>query len=193
MPGSSDRELPNTFTAAQAEQSGLSRRGLASLQHAGEVERIGHGLFRRTSAPLVDLDLVEIAVKAHQPTLCLVSALARHDLTDQIPARHDIAVPRGQWQPKVSAPVRWHKFDPVTFDVGRTEITVDGDYTMGLYDAPRSIIDAFRMRTTLGPDVANEALRRWLRQGGQANLLLRHVKSFPRTRTAVLTALQILL
>ena len=193
MPGPPESELPNTFTAAQAGQRGLSRRVLASLQQEGEVERIGHGLFRRTSAPLVDLDLVEIAVRAHAPTLCLVSALARHGLTDQIPAKHDVAVPRGQWQPKVSAQVRWHRFNPATFDVGRTEITVDGDHTIGLYDAPRSIIDAFRMRTTIGPDVANEALRRWLREGGQPSLLLRHVNSFPRTRTAVLSALQVLL
>lgn len=38
---------------------------------------------------------------------------------------------------------------------------------MHVYSAPRTIVDAYRMRAMLGPDVANEALRRWLRKGGQ--------------------------
>lgn len=184
--------LPTTFTAAQAQRGGLTRRGLVSLQQTGAVERIGRGIYRRSAAPLVDEDLLEIAVKTHRPTLCLISALARHELTDQIPSHHDVAVPRGEWRPTVSTAVRWHRFDPTTFDVGRTEIAVDADYVIGLYDAPRSIIDAFRLRHTIGPDVANEALRRWLRAGGQPTELLRYTKSFPPARSAVLNALQIL-
>jgi len=102
-------------------------------------------------------------------------------------------VPRGEWRPTVSAAVRWHKFDRATFDVGRTEIAVDAEYKIGLYDAPRSIIDAFRLRHTIGPDVANEALRRWLRSGGRPTELLRYTQSFPPARPAILNALQILL
>ena len=185
--------LPATFTAAQAQQSGLTRRGLTSLQQDGAIERVGRGVYRRSDAPLVDEDLLQIAVKAHQPTLCLVSALTRHGLTDQIPAKYDVAVPRGEWQPVLSASVRWHKFDRATFDVGRTEITVDPEYKIGLYDAPRSIIDAFRLRHTIGTDVSNEALRRWLRSGGRPAELLRYAKSFPHARPAILNALQILL
>ena len=185
--------LPITFTAAQAQQGGLTRRHLTDLQHEGAIDRIARGLYRRSTAPPVDEDLLEIAVKTHLPTLCLISALARHDLTDQIPTRHDVAVPRGQWRPTVSAAVRWHKFDRATFDVGRTEIAVDSEYMIGLYDAPRSIIDAFRLRHTIGPDVANKALRRWLRAGGRPAELLRYTQSFPAARPAILNALQILL
>jgi hypothetical protein len=77
--------------------------------------------------------------------------------------------------------------------MGRTEIAVDAEYKIGLYDAPRSIIDAFRLRHTIGPDVANEALRRWLRSGGRPTELLRYTQSFPPARPAILNALQILL
>ena len=185
--------LPITFTAAQAQQGGLTRRHLTDLQHEGAIDRIARGLYRRSTAPPVDEDLLEIAVKTHRPTLCLISALARHDLTDQIPSAHDVAVPRGEWQPTVAARVRWHKFDKATYDVGRTDVAVDAEYRIGLYDAPRSIIDTFRLRHTIGPDVPNEALRRWLRSGGQPATLLRYAKSFPHARPAILNALQILL
>ena len=93
----------------------------------------------------------EVAARAHQPTLCLVSALARHELTDVIPPVHDVAIPRGAWQPVVSLPVLWHKFALATFEVGRTTIPLDDVYAIGLYDALCTIIDAFRLRHAVGP------------------------------------------
>jgi hypothetical protein len=63
----------------------------------------------------------------------------------------------------------------------------------GLYDAPRAISDVFRLRHAAGPDIANEALRRWLRNGGKPADLMRLTKSFPGARPALLHALQVLL
>jgi predicted transcriptional regulator of viral defense system len=171
----------------------VSRHGLQRLKSAGAIERIGRGLYRRTDEEPADYDLIEIAAKAHHPTLCLLSALARHELTDIIPAAHDIAIPRGTWQPVVSAPVHWHRFDPVTFDEGRMEIRLDDAYPLGLYDASRSIIDAFRLPRAVGPEITYEALRRWLRQGGKPADLMRLTQSFPAARTSLLHALQVLL
>ena len=188
-----EAKLPATFTFAEAEDHGLSRRRLQRLQATGAVERIGRGLYRRTDEEPVDYDLIEVAAKARQPTLCLLSALARHELTDVIPPVHDIAIPRGAWQPVVSAPVKWHKFAPATFAVGRTTIRLDDTYAIGLYDAPRTIIDAFRLRHAAGPDIANEALRRWLRNGGKPADLMRLTTIFPGAKPALLHTLQVLL
>lgn len=188
-----DFSLPGTFTAAEAAINGLSRRRLALMLAEGRVERIGRGLYRRTDEEPFDDNLVEIAVKAHKPTLCLVSALARHELTDINPDAHDVALPRGDWQPRISAPVRWHSFDVGTFGIGRDEIPVDSAHSVGLYNAPRSIVDVFRLRHEVGPDIANEALRRWLRHGGEPAELLRLTNSFPSAKSAVLHALQVLL
>jgi len=188
----SGADLPDAFTAADAERSGVSRRALERMLVTGSVERVSRGLYRRTDVEPVDYDLLEVAVKAHRPTLCLISALARHELTDIIPSVHDIAVPRGVWQPLVSAPVRWHKFDVSTFDIGRDEVRVDDTHALGLYDAPRSIVDAYRLRHDVGPEVANEALRRWLRHGGKPADLMRMTKFFPAAKPTVLNALQVL-
>lgn len=188
-----DYDLPGTFTAAEAATRGVSRRGLERMLIEGTVERIGWGLYRRANAEPVDHDLVEIAVKARRATLCLVSALARHELTDIIPAVHDVALPRGVWQPRVSAPVRWHSFDAGTFDIGREEIPVADACAIGVYNAPRSIVDTFRLRREVGLEIANEALRRWLRHGGEPAELIRMSNSFPLARSAVLHSLQVLL
>lgn len=184
--------LPATFTSAEAAQLGLSRRRLQALQEDGAIERIGRGIYRRTDAEIADLDLIEIAIKAPHATLCLTSALGHHDLTDTIPSTIDIALPRGEWQPVTSAPVTWHKFATETFDIGRTTHRIDSEHEIGLYDAPRTIIDAFRLRHILGDDMAYEALRRWLRQRGQPAELMEMARQFPKAFPALLQALRVL-
>lgn len=185
--------LPATFTNADAAEHGVTRRALRRMLSDGRIERIGHGFYRRTDAEPTDYDLAEIAAKAPQATLCLLSALARHELTDVIPSEHDVALPRGTWPPRLSAPVHWHLFAPATFDIGREKLPVDDTHALGVYDAPRSIVDAYRLRREIGPDIANEALRRWLRRGGQPSGLMKVASSFPAARPAILNALQVLL
>jgi len=184
--------LPATFTSAEAAHLGLSRRRLLALQEEGTIERISRGIYRRTDAEIADFDLIEIAIKAPKATLCLTSALAQHDLTDTIPSAIDIALPRGEWQPITSAPVTWHKFAPATFDIGRTTLRIDSEHEIGLYDAMRTIIDTFRLRHTIGDDMAYEALRRWLRQRGQPSELMAMARHFPKAFPAILQALQVL-
>jgi predicted transcriptional regulator of viral defense system len=183
--------LPDTFRYSEALDH-ISERQLRRLIDDGAIVALSRGLYRKGDW-LGDEDLIEIAAKAPRSTLCLRSALARHDLIDDIPAEIDIAVPRGSWTPATSAPVRWRHFDPDTFEVGRGRLDIAGGRSIGIYSPERSIIDAFRMRHLEGSDLANEALKRWLRRGGQPSELLDLARSFPRTQTALRTTLQILL
>lgn len=188
-------DLPATFTYAQARRTGLSDRRLYRLRDAGLIEQIGRGLYQRVDdEPTADPDLTEIAHRAPHATLCLVTALARHDLTDIIPARIDIAMPRGHRHPRTQALVTWHSFAVDTFALGRDELTLDGDLRIGLYRAERCIVDAFRLRHQEGDDIAVEALRRWLRQPHtQPSALLAMARSFPKAEPALRAALQVLL
>lgn len=183
--------LPETFRYSEALDH-ISERQLRRLIADGSIIALARGLYRRSDW-LGDEDLIEIAAKSAQATLCLRSALARHELIDDIPAEIDIAIPRGSWTPDTTARVRWRHFDPATFDLGRQILDLDGGQSIGLYSAERSIIDAFRMRHIEGADLANDALKRWLRQGGQPSELLALARSFPRTQTALRETLGILL
>jgi predicted transcriptional regulator of viral defense system len=184
-----------TFTYSQARRSGVSDRQLYRLRDGGAIEVVSRGLFRRMDVEfLVDLDLVVVAERAARATLCLTSALARHGLTDEIPSTIDVALPRGTHRPSVSAPVTWHAFDRATFDVGRETVSLDEQTSIGLYDAPRSIIDAVRLRHREGPELANGALRRWLaRRGSSPAELLAMARRFPRTERTLREAMELLL
>lgn len=185
--------LPEVFTYSEARRIGLSDRRLYGLRDSGVIEPLGRGMFRRAGAD-GDPDLLEIARRAPEATLCLGTALARHGLSDEIPAAIDVALPGGRRFPATSAPAKWHRFDADTFDVGRESLAV-GDLTMGIYGAERSICDAFRMRHLEGSEQAVEALKRWLRQrGAQPSSLLRTAAQFgPRAERPIREALQVLL
>ena len=187
--------LPTIFTYTQARQGGLSERHLYQLRDQGLLEQIGRGLYRQAQvAAAVDMDLLEIACRAPVATLCLTSALARHGLTEEIPSTIDVALPRGRHRPLTSAPVTWHLFDPATFSLGREELRVDDQTTIGLYGPLRCILDAIRLRHREGPELATTALKRWLTlRGASPADLLAMATHFPQTQRALRQTLEILL
>ncbi|MCC6227409.1 MAG: hypothetical protein IT195_13530 [Microthrixaceae bacterium] len=187
-------ELPELFSYTDARRHGLSDRQLRNLNEQGAIEKIGRGLFSTTSLD-ADQDLIEAAFRDERATICLTSALARHELTDGIPATIDLALPRGARAPATSAPITWHKFDPRTFELGRDEVDVGAGYRIGLYSAERSICDAFRLRHLEGSEQAIEALKRWLRRPGSqpSQLLALAAEMGPKASEPIRSALQILL
>lgn len=182
------------FSQSEASRAGIDSRQLYRLLDRQQIERISRGLYRRTDLPVADLDLAEIAGRRPDATICLESALARHELIDVIPTRTDIAIPRGQRSAKTQAAVDWHLFDRATFPIGRTLLaTGDEGQSIGLYSAERSIVDAFRLRGTVGYETGIEALRNWLKlPRSQPARLFAIAQSLPRAIGPLRTALEIL-
>jgi predicted transcriptional regulator of viral defense system len=187
--------LPTIFSYGEARHAGLSNRRIYWLRDHGLIEPLAQGTYRRAGIEQGgDPDLIEIAARAPRATLCLTSALVRHDLTDAIPTRIDIALPRATRRPPTAAPVRWHAFDPATFDIGRDTLSLTATDRIGLHSAERSIIDAFRLRHNEGIDLAHVALKRWLRRRESSPAkLMQMAESFPKASPALRGALEILL
>ncbi len=194
----SNRTLPSSLILRNADVAAarLTWRDLDKGIARGEVERIAPGTYARTGA--VDDDtaaLAAIALRQPRATICLLSALDRHDLTDAIPSHIDIAIPRGS-RPLTTlhSKLAWHHFDVDTFSTGREQLEIIEGIFLGLYGAERTIIDAFRLRHLIGADVANEALKRWLRiPGSQPADLLKMAAEFPKALPRLRTTLEILL
>lgn len=186
------RHLPPTFQYCDARAVMNERRFRDLIAHSAVI-RLSRGLYRKADAPDGDEDLFTIAGLRPRATLCLRSALARHHLIDDIPADLDIALPRGSRTPVIDIPVTWHQFAIPTFELGRTIIRLDESTSIGLYSPERSIVDAFRLRATEGPELGHEALRRWLRTGGQPSTLVQMAAEFRKANPALRHALQVLL
>lgn len=185
--------LPEVFTHGAARRAGISDRALYQMRDFGNIDRVARGIYARPGLE-ADPDLVEIAVRAPSATLCLTSALAYHDLTDDIPAAINVALPRSQRPPKAEVPVTWHRFDSATFDIGRNTTPVTGQLAIGVYSSARTIVDTYRLRHLYGTDQALEALKRWLRtKGNEPAALLEMANCFPKSAPAIQSTLEILL
>ena len=187
------KPLPASFTLSQSRSLGWSKDAVYALVDAGQLDRVGRGVF--VDAARLDPSLSALAgATAVQPmaTMCLTSALVWHGLSDAIPQTTDIALPRGTRHPAGFTHVSWRGFDLHTFTIGRESI--EGNATLHTYSPERTIIDCYRLAHLEGIDTANTALKRWLRQPGNIpSGLLEMARSFPRTQTAIRRALEVLL
>lgn len=186
-------QLPPVFTHADAIAAGISDRTLYRSRDKGDLTQVARGIFAAPTL-VADFDRIEIAIRAPEATLCLTTALAHHDLTDDIPPVINVALPRSRRAPRTSAPTKWHRFDDDTFHIGRETLKVTDMISIGIYSPTRSVIDAYRLRHIYGVDQAHAALKRWLRRDPtQPSELLAIANNFPRAKSAILSTLEVLL
>ncbi len=156
------RSNGGTLRMSEAVQAGISRRTLYAMRDAGVLERLTRGVYRLASLPgLSAPDLVAVASRVPNGVVCLISALAFHELTTQVPHAVDIAIARGTEKPRINyPPVQVYWFSGDAFGKGIETQTIDG-IKVRAYGAEKSIADVFKYRNKIGMDVALEALRTW--------------------------------
>lgn len=154
------RENGGTLRTRDLIALGVHTDALYMLRDSGRVVELGRGLYRLTEADEAEYpDLAVVAARAPDAAVCLISALAYHDITTQIPSSVHLAVPRGSYHGiTLSIPVTVYRFDPKSFDKGLETQRVGG-MPVRIYSAARSVVDCFKFRNKLGLDVALEALR----------------------------------
>ena len=151
----------------QALALGINRRTLYRLRDEGQLERVTRGVFRLSSLPpLSNPDLVTVVLRAPKAVVCLVSALAHHGVTTQIPHEVQVALPRGTKKPKLDyPPIQVHQFTGAALTEGVDVVEIDG-IPVQIYSLAKSVADCFRFRSTVGTDVAVEALKEAVRNQG---------------------------
>jgi hypothetical protein len=157
-------QLPATFTTAQARAAGVQYRDLYRARDDGELLELSRGVFRRTDAPMPTYpDFLAVAHRAPRSVVCLLSAAAVYDLTDELPPAVQIAVPRRTWWPRIDyPPVEVFAFDAATFDLGLGLVEAAPGESVRVYAPARTVVDLMRMRHKIGESVAHIALRRYL-------------------------------
>jgi predicted transcriptional regulator of viral defense system len=104
-------------------------------------------------------DLVPIAIRVPRAVVCLISALAHHGLTTQVPHSVDIALPSHAQIPKIDGlPLRVFWYPEPSFSSGVDVIRFD-NVPVQIYSPEKTIADCFKYRNKVGLDVAIEALR----------------------------------
>ena len=159
------RERGGTLRTLEALRLGIQPRTLYRLRDAGVLEQLARGLYRLADLPpLSNPDLVTVALKIPQGVVCLVSALAFHELTTQIPHAVDVALESGSTRPRLAfPPVRVFWFSGPAWSEG-IEVHELDDTPVRIYGPEKSVADAFKFRRKLGLDLAIEALKAYRRR-----------------------------
>jgi hypothetical protein len=150
----------STLRSSELVAHGISRVQLSRWVAAGELQRLGRGLYALPDyTPNQHASLVEVAGRAPRVVFCLLTALRFHELTTQAPFEVWIAIGNKQHPPHLPRPqLRVQRFSPASLNYGVEEHRVDGAM-LRVTDVAKTVADCFKFRNKIGLDVALEALR----------------------------------
>jgi len=145
---------------AQALRAGIHPSTLYAMRDSGMLEVVSRGVYRLAdSSPLGNPDLVTVATRVPSGVICLISALAFHDLTTQIPHEVHVALPRGAEEPRLDhPPIKTYRFTGEAFTEGVEIHELDG-VGVRIYSPEKTLADCFKFRNKIGLDTAVEAIR----------------------------------
>ncbi len=188
------RQHGGTLRTAEALRLGIHSRTLYAMRDSGVLEQLSRGLYRLAELPpLSNPDLVTVAQRVPQAVICLVSALAFHELTTQIPHAVDVALHNRAGRPRLDyPPLRIFWFSGPAWSEGVETHQVD-DIPVRIYGPEKSVADSFKYRRKIGLDVALEALKLYRQHPGFDVSKLLHYARICRVEKAMKPYLEALL
>lgn len=165
-------EATTVFTAhggllrtGEALAAGVHRRTLYWMRDHGQLEVVSRGVLHLATAPLpASVNIAVVMLRVPKAVLCLVSALAYHEIGTQIPHAVQVALPRSVRPPRLDYP-------PIcVFSMSDTAVTAGvEEHLMGktrvrVFDPAKTVADCFKYRNKIGLDVVTEALQEVLRK-----------------------------
>jgi predicted transcriptional regulator of viral defense system len=173
-----DRALALLKQRGMARLSELTKAGVTAttvsrMTEKGLLLRLGRGLYQLPgSSPDVNHSLAEAAKLVPNGVVCLVTALAYHDLTDTIPSRVWLAIGPKDRRPRAThPPLQFVRFRDKMLRSGVQEHVIEG-VRVRVYNPAKTVVDLFRYRQQAGRryqkspglNLALEGLREALRQ-----------------------------
>ena len=151
---------------AELRDAGVTAATMSRMERDGEVLRLARGLYQLPDSELdANHSLAEIAKRTPKAVICLVSALAFHGLTDQLPRQIWVAIGHKDWAPQPDGPtIRIVRFTDRLLAEDVETHRIEG-VPVKVFGIAKTIADCFRYRNKIGLSVAIEGLQEALRQG----------------------------
>jgi len=154
------RKQGGIMRTAQALRAGIHPSTLYTMRDVGTLEVVSRGVYRLAgSEPLGNPDLVTVATRVRAGVICLISALAFHEITTQIPHEVHVALQRGAEEPRLDhPPIKTYRFAGQAFKAGVETHELDG-VDVRIYSPEKTLADCFKFRNKIGLDTVVEAVR----------------------------------
>lgn len=164
-----------SFTSKQARDIGIPTAVLSYYVKAEKLKRIRRGVYQasdyQNSETFRWADLIEAVHSINGGVVCLISALAVYDLTEEIPRQHWIGI-RHETSARSDHQIKIVRFRDL--NLGKIEMELEGVY-ISIFDRERTIVDAFRL---LSRETAIKALKSAITQGGKNRIDLIKLEAY---------------
>jgi predicted transcriptional regulator of viral defense system len=156
--------------------AGITAATVSRMKEKGLLLRLGRGLYQLPGSSLdVNHSLAEAAKLVPKGVVCLVTALAFHELTDNIPSRVWMAIGPKDRRPRAAQPpLQFVRFRDEMLRSGVDEHLIEG-VRVRIYNPAKTVVDLFRYRQRAG--------KRYQKSPG-LNLALEGLREALRTRKA---------
>lgn len=141
-------------------KNGFHSDSIIALVEEKKIEKIARGLYQLTDYTISSYpDIVSATLQSPRGVICLISALAFHEATSEIPKRVDIAIPEYAHANRIKyPPVRFYHFEQKAWKSGIEEHEIEG-HKIKFYNLAKTVVDCFKFRNKIGMDVARDAMR----------------------------------
>lgn len=146
--------------AYEFRQQGITAATLSRALKDGDIIKISRGLYQ---LPDADIDshsaLAMVSKRASKGVICLMSALAYYEVTDQLPRKVWIAIGTSDWKPQIDYPktyivrfqAHYHQEAIKIYDIAGVKVPI--------YSLVKTLADAFRNPQLVDRSVAIESLK----------------------------------
>lgn len=172
------KENQGLLRTAEAIRLGIHPRTLYQLRNEGLLEQLAIGIYRLIEVPdFSEPDLVLVSKKIPHGVICLISALAYHEITTQIPHFVYVAIPTKARPSRLEyPPLRYFRYSEKVYSSG-VETKLIGGYPIKIYNIEKTLADCVKFRNKIGMDVVIEALKMyWQRKGTKIDKLYEYSK-----------------
>ncbi len=141
-------------------QHGIPVIYLRRLLHRGELVQPARGVYAVTGhEPTLHHSLAMVSKRIPRGVVCLLSALAYHDIGTQLPSVVWLAIDQRS-RPLVTTdlPAKIVRFSAQSLVEGVEEHSIEG-VTVRITNPAKTVADCFKFRNKVGLDIALEALR----------------------------------
>jgi len=147
------------------ERARIPRNYLTRLVERGQLQKLQRGLYTTESVPASEhISLLEVSRRVPKGIICLLSALAFHQIGTQVPNEVWIAIDGKAWAPRITSPaVRIVRFSGKALHYEIQQRPIAGG-KIRVYSPAKTVADCFKFRNRIGTEVALEALRDCYRQ-----------------------------
>ncbi len=157
-------EKRGIMRSVELRKAGVTGATVSRMERAGKVIRLSRGIYQLQDAEWdSNHDIAEAAKRVPKGVVCLVSALAFHGLTDQLPQRVWMAIGNKDWAPRNGAGIRIKRFTDALLHADVETVVIEG-VPVKVFGVSKTVVDCFRHRRKVGLSIAIEGLRESLSQ-----------------------------